>query len=115
MPMDGQPTAFHIRQVNPAAQVRAEDAVLFDQIRDGVLPLVRPPAGHGDHKKAEHGNVQDRGSLHYRLSVTLETTSAVKWDTSSGCGPTGIKAMTEHVLEAYRADLETRLKDRELY
>ena len=26
-------------------------------------------------------------------------------------GPTGIKAMTEHVLEAYQADFETRMKD----
>jgi ribonuclease BN (tRNA processing enzyme) len=30
-------------------------------------------------------------------------------------GPAGIKAMTEHVLEAYRADFETRTKDRGLY
>ena len=30
-------------------------------------------------------------------------------------GPTGIKAMTEHVLEAYRADFDTRTKDRGLY
>jgi ribonuclease BN (tRNA processing enzyme) len=30
-------------------------------------------------------------------------------------GPSGIKAMTEHVLEAYRADFETRTKDRGLY
>src|SRR5215510_8496130 len=30
-------------------------------------------------------------------------------------GPTGIKGMTEHVLEAYRADFETRTKDRRLY
>jgi ribonuclease BN (tRNA processing enzyme) len=30
-------------------------------------------------------------------------------------GPSGIKAMTEHVLEAYRADFEARLNDRELY
>ncbi len=30
-------------------------------------------------------------------------------------GPNGIKAMTEHVLEAYRADFETRMKDRGLY
>jgi ribonuclease BN (tRNA processing enzyme) len=30
-------------------------------------------------------------------------------------GPAGIKAMTDHVLEAYRADFETRTKDRELY
>jgi ribonuclease BN (tRNA processing enzyme) len=29
-------------------------------------------------------------------------------------GPAGIKAMTEHVLEAYRADFETRTKDRGL-
>ena len=30
-------------------------------------------------------------------------------------GPVGIKSMTEHVLEAYRADFETRTKDRELF
>jgi ribonuclease BN (tRNA processing enzyme) len=30
-------------------------------------------------------------------------------------GPTGIKAMTEHVFEAYRADFETRTRDRALY
>jgi ribonuclease Z len=30
-------------------------------------------------------------------------------------GPSGIKGMTEHVLEAYRADFETRTKDRHLY
>jgi ribonuclease Z len=30
-------------------------------------------------------------------------------------GPPGIKAMSEHVLEAYRADFETRMKDRPLY
>ncbi len=30
-------------------------------------------------------------------------------------GPPGIKAMTEHVLEAYRADFETRARDRALY
>ena len=30
-------------------------------------------------------------------------------------GPTGIAAMTEHILAAYQADFETRMKDRELY
>ena len=30
-------------------------------------------------------------------------------------GPTGIKAMTFHVLEAYKADYETRMKDQHLY
>ena len=30
-------------------------------------------------------------------------------------GPAGIKAMTEHVLEAYKADFETRTKDRGLF
>jgi ribonuclease BN (tRNA processing enzyme) len=30
-------------------------------------------------------------------------------------GPTGIKAMTEHLFEAYKADFETRQRDRGLY
>ncbi len=30
-------------------------------------------------------------------------------------GPAGIRAMTEHILAAYQADFETRMKDRELY
>ena len=30
-------------------------------------------------------------------------------------GPTGITAMTEHILTAYQADFETRMKDRALY
>jgi ribonuclease BN (tRNA processing enzyme) len=30
-------------------------------------------------------------------------------------GPTGIQAMTEHIMAAYQADFETRMKDRELY
>jgi len=30
-------------------------------------------------------------------------------------GPTGIAAMTEHILAAYQADFETRMKDRDLY
>ena len=30
-------------------------------------------------------------------------------------GPSGIKAMTDHLLEAYSADFETRTKDRKLY
>ncbi len=30
-------------------------------------------------------------------------------------GPTGITAMTEHILAAYQADFETRMKDRALY
>ena len=30
-------------------------------------------------------------------------------------GPSGIKGITDHILQAYRADFETRLKDRRLY
>ena len=30
-------------------------------------------------------------------------------------GPSGIKGMTDHILQAYRADFETRSKDRRLY
>ena len=84
MPMDGQPTAFHIRQVNPAAQVRAEDAVLFDQIRDRLLPLVGPPAGHGHHEESNRSDIHDGGSLPHPLNVELETASAEKWDTTRG-------------------------------
>src|SRR5437870_6924868 len=30
-------------------------------------------------------------------------------------GPTGIKAMTEHLLEAYRVDIDTRLRDSKIF
>jgi hypothetical protein len=39
MPEDCQPTTFVIGQADPAAQMCAEDAVLF-QIRDTRLPVV---------------------------------------------------------------------------
>ena len=68
MPVAGQPTAFLVGQPNPPAQVRAEDAVLFDQIRDRLLPLVGPPAGHRHHEESNRGHIHDRGSLHYRLT-----------------------------------------------
>ena len=67
MPVKGHPTAFLIGQADPAAQVRAEDAVLFNQIRDGLLLLVGPPAGHGHHEESNRGDIHDRGSLHQRL------------------------------------------------
>jgi hypothetical protein len=38
-----QPTAFLIGDANPALHVRTEDAVFFDQARQGLLlPLVEP-------------------------------------------------------------------------
>jgi hypothetical protein len=40
MPEDCQSTTFVIGQADPAAQMCAEDAVLFNQIRDARLPLV---------------------------------------------------------------------------
>jgi hypothetical protein len=46
MPEDCQPTTFVIGQADPAAQMCAEDAVLFNQIREARLPLVGPSAGH---------------------------------------------------------------------
>jgi hypothetical protein len=67
MPVKGQPTAFLIGQADPAAQVRAEDAVLFNQIRDGLLLLVGSPAGHGHHEESNRGDIHDRRSLHQRL------------------------------------------------
>ena len=68
MPVHGQPTSFLIGQADPAAPVRAEDAVLFDQICDRLLTLVGPPAGHRHHEESNRGHIHDRGSLHYRLS-----------------------------------------------
>ena len=67
MSVHRQPTPFLIGQADPAAQVRAEDAVLFDQICDGLLSLVGPPAGHGHHEESKRGDIHDRGSLHQRL------------------------------------------------
>ena len=82
MPVDGQPTAFLIGQADPPAQMRAEDAVLFDQIRDGLLLLVGPPAGHRHDEESKRSNIHDRGSLHQRLK-SLSDASAEKWDTTA--------------------------------
>ena len=68
-----QPTAFLIGQTDPAAQVRAEDAVFFDQIGNRLLPLVGPPAGHRHHEKSNRSDIHNRGSLHYRLYGTPES------------------------------------------
>jgi hypothetical protein len=64
--MHGQPTAFVIREARPATEMRAEDAVFFDQIRDARLPLVGPPASHGHHEESNRGDIHDRGSLYHR-------------------------------------------------
>src|SRR5262245_50852662 len=76
----GQSTTFPIGQADPAAMVRAEDAVLFDQVGDGPRPLVGPPAGHGQHEESNRGDIHDRGSLHDRLNIAPEITSAENWD-----------------------------------
>ncbi len=80
-----QPTAFLIGQTDPAAQVRAEDAVFFDQIGNRLLPLVGPPAGHRHHEESNRSDIHDRGSLHYRLHGAPESTSAEKCGTLRGC------------------------------
>jgi hypothetical protein len=67
MSVESQPTALLIGEPNSAAQMRAEDAVLFDQIRDRLLPLVGPPAGDRHHEESKRGDIHDRGSLHHRL------------------------------------------------
>jgi len=65
----GQSTTFLIGQADPAAKVRAEGAVLFDQVGDGLLPLVGPPARHDHHEESNRGDIHDRGSLHDRLNI----------------------------------------------
>jgi len=58
----GQPTAFVIRETHPTAKMGAEDAILFNQIRNARLPLVRPPAGHGHHEESNRGEIHDAES-----------------------------------------------------
>src|SRR4051812_18253461 len=85
MPVKGQSTAFLIGQVDPAAQVRAEDPVLFNQIRDGLLLLVGPPAGHGHHEESNRHDIHDRGS-YISASGLVSEASAKKWDTTGNKG-----------------------------
>ena len=84
--VDGQPAAFLIGEADPATQVRAEDTVLFDQLRDGLLALVGPPPDHGHHEESNRSDLHDRGSLHQRLNVAPESTSAEKRDTTAPNG-----------------------------
>ena len=79
----GQSTAFLIGQADPAAQARAEDTVFFDQIGDGLVSLVGPPASHSHHEESERGDIHDRGSLHHPLDSAPETTSVEKWDSTA--------------------------------
>jgi len=78
----GQPTAFFIGEADPATEARAEDAVFLNQIRDGRLLPVGPPAGHGHHEESNHSHIHDGGSLPHPLNVELGTALAEKWDTT---------------------------------
>jgi hypothetical protein len=55
-----EPTAFLISQADPPSHVRTEDAVFFDQVRQGLLlPLVEPAdqpgQQHSERQGVEHG------------------------------------------------------------
>ena len=80
--MHGQPTAFFIGEADPATEARAEDAVFLNQIHDGRLPPVGPPAGHGHHEESNRSDIHDGGSLPHPLNLERGTASAEKWDTS---------------------------------
>ena len=56
-----------------ATEMRAEDTVFFNQIRDVRLPLVGPPAGHGHHEQSNCGDIHDRGSLPHPPNGQPET------------------------------------------
>jgi hypothetical protein len=70
----GQPEAS-------SAQLRSEDPVLFDQIPQGLLPLVAPPARNGHQHESKRDNVHHGGSLQDRPNVQTGT-SAENWDTT---------------------------------
>lgn len=59
--MRGQPTAFCIREAQPAAEMRAEGAVFFNEVRDARLPLIGPPAGHSHHDESNRREIHDAG------------------------------------------------------
>jgi hypothetical protein len=80
MPEHGQPTTFVIGQADPAAHMCAEDAVLFNQMRDARLPWSAPPAGHGHHEQPNGSDIHDRGSLPHTLNDEQKPASAEKWD-----------------------------------
>ena len=65
MSVFGQPPAFFIGQADSARHVRAQDAVLFDEIRDGLLSLVGPPGNRGHQHESKPNDIHDRGSLHH--------------------------------------------------
>jgi hypothetical protein len=75
--MHGQPTAFIVGQAEPAAHVPTEDAVLFDQVRHGVvLPLIEPAGDrgqeHAEGPRVDHGGrvyTTDRISRRRRRSA----------------------------------------------
>jgi hypothetical protein len=55
-----QPPAFFIGQPDPAAQLAAEDAILFDYVGDGILLTLVEPADqrreeHSEGERVEHG------------------------------------------------------------
>src|SRR5207247_8230919 len=82
MPMGGQPTAFHIRQANPAAQMGTLDAVLFDQMRDGLLPLVSPPSRPRPSRRGEAWQRPRPRKSTLPTQRHARNDSALKWDTS---------------------------------
>src|SRR5262245_1747094 len=84
-----QPTPFLIGKADPPTHVRTEDAVFFDQVRQGILlPLVEPAAQRGQQyskrQGVEHGGrvyttdrisglrtAVSRAMRHYASSITF--------------------------------------------
>ena len=69
-----QPTAFLIRQPDPAVHVPAQNAVLLDQVDHGrLLPLVEP-ADQCGHEQAQGRRVEHGGSLNHRPDLRTPKT-----------------------------------------
>ena len=82
MAVPGAPTTFFIREAESTGKAGAQDAILFDQLRNARVSLARPPAGHRHHEETHRGYVHDRGSLLYDRGVRPKIMSAQKWDTT---------------------------------
>ena len=60
----GEPAALRVGEAQASfAEVLAEDAVLFEQVFDGVALTAVHPAGHGEEHEMEGGRFHEFGSI----------------------------------------------------
>ena len=82
VPVHGQPPPFVIGQADPATQLRAEDAIFFDQIGDRSCRWSAHQPATAITKSRTAATSTTAGVYTHRLNVAPGTASAEKWDTT---------------------------------